>query len=154
MGTTAFEMKRQLIAQAKLRPALLALNNDDAIWDSAYSNAQRPRQLLWFGEIVWVSDQNATFGHIPATREEEYNIRVGIEINDNDQTQAEADLKAEVLLQDIEEMVGDLRTFGTVAPRGLVRLGVVPIGLGEGPGGAEGGRAAFMAFQINVTARK
>jgi hypothetical protein len=154
MATTAFEMKRQLIAQAKLRPALSTLVNEDAIWDSSYSGAQRPRQLLWFGEIVWAYDQNVMIGRTPATREEEYNIRVGIEINDNDSTQSEANQKAEAIMQDIEAMVGNLRTFATVAPKGLVKLGVVPIGLGEGPGGAEGGRAAFMAFQINVTARK
>lgn len=154
MGTTAFEMKRQLIEQAKLRPALSELASDDAIWDSSYAGIQRPRQLLWFGEIVWAYDSNVAFGHTPPTREEEYNIRVGIEINDNDETQTEANQKAEVIMKDIENMVGDSRTFGTVAPKGLVRMGVVPIGLGEGPGGPEGGRAAFMALQINVTARK
>jgi hypothetical protein len=154
MATTAFAMKRALIDAAKLRPSLSDLVADDAIWDSAYSGTQRPRQLLWFGEIVWAYDQNVAFGHTPATREEEYNIRVGIEINDNDETQTEANIKAEGIMQDIEDMVGHLQTFGTVAPKGLVRMGVVPIGLGEGPGGAEGGRAAFMAFQINVTARK
>jgi hypothetical protein len=154
MGTTAFEMKRQLIAQAKLRPALSPLLLDDAIWDSSYSGTQRPRQLLWFGEIVWAYDQNVMIGHTPATREEEYNIRVGIEINDNDPTQSEANAKAETYMKDVEDMVGHSQLFATAAPKGLVRLGVVPIGLGEGPGGAEGGRAAFMAFQINVTARK
>lgn len=154
MATTAFAMKRALIEQANLRPALSALKDNDAIWDSAYSGVNRPRQLLWFGEIVWAYDQNVAFGHTPATREEEYNIRVGIEINDNDDTQTDANEKAEVIMQDIEDMVGHLQTFGAVAPKGLVRMGVVPIGLGEGPGGAEGGRAAFMAFQINVTARK
>lgn len=154
MATTAFAMKRALITQAKLRPALSELNDDDAIWDSAYSGVKRPRKVLWIGEIVWVLDQNVAFGRTPASREEEYNIRVGIEINDSDDTQDAANQKAELILQDLEDMVGHYDLFAGVAPRGLVRLGIVPIGLGEGPGGPEGGRAAFMALQVNVTARK
>jgi len=51
-------------------------------------------------------------------------------------------------------MVGHTQLFAVAAPRGIVKIGIVPIGLGEGPGGAEGGRAAFMALQVNVTARK
>lgn len=154
MATTAFDVKDLLIENAKLRPALSALVNDDAIWDSAYSGTQRPRQLLWFGEIIWAYDQNVAFGRTPASREEEYNIRVGIEINDNDTVQAEANAKAKAIMQDLEDMVGHYELFAAAAPRGLVKIGIVPIGLGEGPGGAEGVRAAFMALQVNVTARK
>jgi hypothetical protein len=154
MGTTAFDIKELLIANAKLRPALSDLTNDDAIWDSAYSSTQRPRKLLWFGEILWAYDQNVAFGRTPASREEEYNIRVGIEINDNDDDQSDANAKAKAIMQDLEDMVGHYDLFAAAAPRGLVRIGIVPIGLGEGPGGAEGGRAAFMALQVNVTARK
>lgn len=154
MGTTAFAMKRALVAQAKLRPAFQPLTDDNAIWDSAYSGIDRPRQLLWFGEIVWVYDRNVVFGKNPSTREEEYNIRAAIEINDYDTSQDEADAKAEEYLQELEAMVGDYSLFAGAAPRGLIRIGIVPIGLGEGPGGAEGGRAAFLALQINVTARK
>jgi hypothetical protein len=150
-GTTAFEMKRKLIEQAKLRTALVPLNAEDAIWDSSYSGAQRPRQVLWFGETSWVSDNNASFGRTPPQRDEEYNIRVGIEINDNDDTQSAANAKAEAIMQDLENMVGDYRIFGI---GGLIRVGIVPIGLGEGPGGADGSRAAFLALQVNVTARK
>lgn len=153
MGTTAFDMKKTLIAQAKVRPALQDLADDDSIWDSAYSGTQRPRKLLWFGEITWALDQNVAFGRTPPSREEEYNIRVGIEVNDNDQIQADANDKVAVIMKDLEDMVGHYNLFASAAP-GLVRIGIVPIGLGEGPGGAEGGRAAFMALQVNVTARK
>lgn len=150
-GTTAFRMKRALIAQAKLRSALAFLEDQDSIWDSAYSGTQRPRQLLWFGEIVWTSDENASFGRTPPHRDEEYNIRVGIEINDGDNNQDDANTKAETIMQELENMVGDYRVF---AIPGVYRVGIVPIGLGEGPGGAEGSRAAFLALQVNVTARK
>jgi len=152
MGTTAFDMKESLITRAKALPALSTLNADDAIWDSAYSGTYRPRQLLWFGEIVWADDRNVAFGKRPTTREEEYNIRFGIEINDGDTDQSDANNKAKVIMQAIENMCADdYRLFGI---DGLVTVGVVPIGLGEGPGGAEGGRAAFLAAQVNVRARK
>jgi len=153
MGTTAFAVKEALVANAKLRPALQDLVDDDAIWDSSYAGAQRRRKLLWFGEILWTYDQNATMGRTPARREEEYDIRAGIEVNDNDATQKEANDKAEAILQDLEDMVGHYDLFAGAAP-GLIRIGIVPIGLGEGPGNAEGSRAAFLAIQINVTARK
>lgn len=151
MGTKAFEIKRALVTQARLRPGLSFLADQDAIWDSAYSGAQRDKQLLWFGEILWTSDRNVAFGGKPVSREEEFNIRVGIEINDGDDIQADADDKAEYIMQEIEDMMGDYRQFGI---DGIVTMGVIPIGLGEGPGGAEGGRAAFMALQINVRVRK
>src|SRR4051794_31643505 len=101
-GTTAFEMKRKLIEQAKLRPALSDLALDDAIWDSSYSGIQRRRQTLWFGETSWVSDENLSMGRTPPKKDEEYNIRVGIEINDNDDTQSAANVKAEAIMQDLE----------------------------------------------------
>lgn len=153
MGTTAFAVKEALIANAKLRPALQGLIDDDAIWDSSYSGTNRRRKLLWFGEIVWAYDRNATMGRTPARREEEYDIRAAIEINDNDFTQQDANDKAEAILQDLEDMVGHYDLFAAAAP-GLIRIGIVPIGLGEGPGNAEGSRAAFLAIQVNVTARK
>jgi hypothetical protein len=151
MGTKAFAMKKALVAAAKLNPAFSALNADDAIWDSAYSGTARPRQLLWFGEIVWSYDRNVVFGSTKPGREEEFNIRVGIEVNDDDDSQEDADAKAEEIMQALEEM---MTPYGQYGIDGIVTMGVTPIGLGEGPGGAEGGRAAFMALQINVRARK
>lgn len=150
-GTTAFAMKKALVAQAKLRPALAFLADDDSIWDSAYSGTARPRQLLWFGEIQWVTVDSQSFGRLPSQQNEEYNIRFGIEINDGDDIQEDANTKAETVMQDIENMVGDYRIFGVP---GLITVKVVPVGLGEGPGGPEGGRASFLAAQVNVTARK
>lgn len=150
--TTAFAMKNALIARARANPSLAFLADYDNIWDSSYSGTTRPKQLLWFGEISWVSDANATLGRLPARREEEYNIRFGIEINDHDDIQSDANEKARVILEEIETMCADdYRLFGIP---GLISVGVVPVGLGEGPGGAEGGRAAFFAAQVNVRARK
>jgi hypothetical protein len=151
MGTKAFQMKKALIREAKEWPAFADLIADDAIWDSSYSGQARRRELLWFGEIVWSSDRAVLVGSTPNMREEEFNIRFGIEVNDHDVTQMDADDKAEILLQEMEALVGDKRRFGI---DGIVSLGVVPIGLGEGPGGADGGRAAFIAAQVNVRARK
>ena len=154
MGTTAFDMKDALIAQMKLIPGIYTLLGEDGyIWDSAYSGIQRPRRLLWVGEIVWSDDRFVTYGGPSSNkREEEYNIRVGIEINDGDTEQPAANSKAKAIMQAVENMVNDdYRKFGI---GGLVSVGVSPVGLGEGPGGAEGGRAAFLALQVNVRARK
>lgn len=151
LGTKAFEMKRALIAQAKLLPELADLAAEDAIWDSAYSGTARPKKLLWFGEILWTSDQVAMVGRTPPSRDEEFNIRFGIEINDDDDIQSDANAKVEEIMQAVENMAGNSRLFGI---EGIITMGVVPIGLGEGPGGAEGGRAAFLAAQVNVRARK
>lgn len=152
-GTSAFAMKRALIREAKTLTALSELADNDWIWDSAYSGIARPRKLLWFGEILWTSDRPVTFGRTLAQREEEYNIRFGVEINDYDQTQTDANDKAEDILQVIEDMSRE-RTRFAGDDLHLVSIGVVPVGLGEGPGGAEGGRAAIIAAQVNVKARK
>ncbi len=151
-ATTANAMKKSLIERARQLPALQTLADNDNIWDSSYSGLARPKQLLWFGETVWLSDDNATFGKGTVSRNEEYNIRFGIEINDDDDSQSDANDKAYAILEEIETMCAtDYRLFNVP---GLISVGVVPIGLGEGPGGAEGGRAAFLAAQVNVRARK
>jgi hypothetical protein len=151
MATTAFAMKEALIREAKEIVALSDLAANEYIWDSSYSGVTRPRRVLWFGEIVWSEDRTVMVGSTPNPRQEIYNIRFGIEINDLDATQTDANRKARDILHEIELLVGDKRRFGI---DGIVQMGVVPIGLGEGPGGAEGGRAAFLAAQVNVTARK
>jgi translation elongation factor EF-Tu-like GTPase len=149
-GTTAFNMKKALIREAKEDLPVLAA--DDAIWDSAYSGVARPRQLLWFGEIVWSEDIPVTFGRTLTQREETYSIRFGVEINDFDDTQTACNNKAEAILAVVEDMARVRQRFADVA--GIVSCGVVPVGLGEGPGGAEGQRAAIIAAQVNVKARK
>ncbi len=150
--TTAFDMKKALIREAKEEPTLTELANNDWIWDSAYSGISRPRKLLWFGEIIWTDDHPVSFGRTLPQREENYNIRFGIEINDYDPTQTEANDKAEAILSVIEDMARNRGRFADVA--GIVSCGVVPVGAGEGPGGAEGQRAAIIAAQVNVRARK
>lgn len=146
-------MKRALVREAKTLTALADLANNDCIWDSAYSGAARPRKLLWFGEILWTSDRPITMGRTLPQREEEYQIRFGIEINDYDQTQSDANAKAEDILQAVEDMARDRTRFASDDLH-LISTGVVLVGLGEGPGGAEGGRAAIIAAQVSVKGRK
>lgn len=150
-GTTAFEMKKALIREAKELSELADLVATDAIWDSSYSGIARPRKLLWFGETVWSTDAPVTFGKPLHSREEEYNIRFGVEVNDYDLTQSDANDKAEEILSVIEDLVRDKPRF--LVPN-LVSTGVSLVGIGEGPGGAEGGRACIVAGQVTVKARK
>lgn len=150
-GTTAFAVKKALVREAKELPELAGLVEDDAIWDSAYSSIARPRKLLWFGETVWSTDSPVAFGKTIHSREEEYNIRIGIEINDFDATQTDANGQAEVILSVIEDMVRDK---ARLAVPNLVSTGVSLVGIGEGPGGGEGGRACIVAAQVTIRARK
>lgn len=149
MSTVAFDVKKRLITMAKANAAFAELVAVDAIWDSAYVDWQRPRKLLWFGEITWETVDVVAMGVPGGRRAETFNIRIGIEINDADATQTEADDKAEALLVDLENMIQDPRD---VAVAGLQKIIIQPVGLGEGPG--DGGRAALLAAQINVTVRK
>lgn len=148
MGTTAFEVKRQLIAKTIANPAFSELAADFAVWDSSYSSTDRPHKLIWFGEIQWQNETPASLGGFK--REETYDVRFGIEIHESDETQAAANAKAEVLLIALELMMRDPRALGI---GNLNSIGIVPIGLGEGPDGTEG-RATLFAGQVHVVARK
>jgi hypothetical protein len=151
MITTAFAMKDAVLRELKLLPELAALLADDAIWDNGSQDSQRRHRLIWIGEIDWTSDDPATFGKGTPSREEEYNIRFGIEVNESDATQTDANNKVRDLLGVIETLVNDKRKFGVA---GLITTGVVPIALGEGAASGTGGRAANLAAVINVRARK
>ena len=148
--TVAFEVKKRIIAMTKAAPAFADLAAAGSVWDSAYVDWQRPRQLIWFGEITWEQVAVVAMGIPGGRRQETFNIRIGIEISDADATQTEADDKAEALLDALEAMLQDPRD---VAVAGLQKIIIQPVGLGEGPGDG-GGRAALLAAQINVTVRK
>lgn len=152
-GTTAFDVKKALVRECREDAALVILldNNADYIWDSSYSGQSRPRKVLWFGEVTWSSDDPVTFGKPLHSREELYNIRMGIEINDYDATQSDANDKAEEILSIVEDLVRDKARLQVP---NLVSTGVSMVGVGEGPGNAEGGRSTFVAAQVTIRGRK
>lgn len=144
-GTIAFDVKKALITKVKADSSFASLVAVDAIWDSSYAGEQRPRQLLWFGEITWEED-------VPTSslrRVETFDIRFGIEIHDADDTQTAANDKVETILQALEALINDYRVLQI---GGIESLGVVPIGLGEGADTT--GRIALFAGQVHVRARK
>lgn len=148
MGTVAFDAKKKIIDLAKNDAAIqAALGTESAVWDSAYSGTNRPRRVLWFGEIAWESETPASLGNM--RREEIFSIRFGIEIMDGDPTQQDANDKAEAVMIAVEELLRDQRVLQI---GGVTSLGVVPIGLGEGPAGTNG-RASLMAAQVRIVAR-
>lgn len=149
MATVAFEAKRKLLQLAAADAAITAaLGTESAIWDSAYSGTNRPRRVLWFGEVAWDDEEPASLGNLK--RIENFNIRFGVEIMDGDPTQQEANNKAEAVFIAIEAMVRDPRALQI---GGIESMGVVPIGIGEGPQGTSG-RATLIAAQIRIRARK
>lgn len=143
----AFDIKKRVIELAKADPAFADMAAIDAIWDSAYNGQARPRHVLWFGEILWEGVDQTTIGR-PGSRDEIFNIRFGIEIHDGDQTQTEANDKAEAYLDSLEDMLADHRA---VAIPGIITLRIVPVGLGEGQDPS--GRVALLAAQVNVKVR-
>lgn len=150
MGTVAFDAKNALVAKALADTGIMtALNNDtSAVWDSSYSGTKRPYRLLWFGETTWENEEPASLGMLK--RVETFNIRMGIEIMENDTTQREANDKAKAVMFAFEAMMRDPRVLGIA---GIESIGVVPVGIGEGPS-ATSGRATLLAAQVRIRARK
>jgi hypothetical protein len=144
--TVAFDVKAALLAKTIADPAFADLVAVDAIWDSAYVGRERPRQLIWYGEITWDEDVPGALGNL--MRAEQFNIRVGIEVHEGDETQTIANDKVEVLLNALYEMLRDPRALGL---GNLLSVSAVPLALGEGVEPA--GRAALLAAHIRVRAR-
>lgn len=149
MGTLAFAAKRKLLELANADAAILAaLGSEGVIWDSAYSGTNRPRRVLWFGEVAWDDEEPASLGNL--RRIETFNIRFGVEIADGDPTQQESNTKAETVFVAVEALLRDPRALQI---GGIESIGIAPIGIGEGPLGTSG-RATLIAAQIRIRARK
>lgn len=144
--TIAFDAKAALLTVTKANPAFSALVANAAIWDSAYVGRERPRQLIWYGETTWDTDESIALGNL--RRDESFVIRLGIEIHDGDETQTIANEKAETLLNAIYEMLRDIRALGLP---NLIAVNAMPLALGEGMDPS--GRAALLAANVRIRAR-
>jgi hypothetical protein len=151
MGTAAFDVKDKIVALAKADSAIAAALGTESsdIWDSSYSTTTRPRRLLWFGETTWEGEEPATFG-ANLKRVETFEIRFGVEILEGTATQTESNHLARDVFVAVEAMLRDPRVLQI---GGIESLGIVPIGIGEGPAGTNG-RATLMAAQVRIRARK
>lgn len=144
--TVAYDLKAAVLAKTIADPAFAGLVAEDAIWDSAYVTRERPRQLIWYGEIVWDEDRPSSLGGL--RREESFRLRFGIEVHEGDENQTVANNRLETLLNALYEMLRDPRALGLP---NLLEISLVPLAHGEGIDTA--GRAALLAAHIRVRAR-
>lgn len=154
-GTQAFDVKEKLIELTKANTAIAALEGWEEhgeIWDSAYVGADRPRLLIWFGEIVWDREEAVLAGNSTGSREEDFNVRYGIEVHMGDDTQTDANRRMQAIQRELEIMLVDQRVLAVAGGFRIRQVDVRPIGLGEGADPS--GRAAVLAAQVHVIVRK
>lgn len=152
-GTQAFAVKDKIIAKTKANATITALLTpaDGQVWDSAYVGRDRPRLLIWFGEIIWEDERAVLAGNQTGSREEEFNVRYGIEAHMGDDTQTAANNRVRDVQQQLEIMLVDQRVLAEDGIR-IRQVDIRPLGLGEGADAD--GRAAVLAAQVHVIVRK
>lgn len=146
-GTTAFAAKANLIT-------LLRTLNDDVGFEDvetwySYQGAamEMPREVIWLGEIDWVSETADALGAM--SRVEEYLIILTIEVHRPGDTQEEANARIEELMTAVE---GLLRARNPLSIPNTQSCGIEPKLLGEGRDAD--GRGAILVTNIRVRVRK
>ncbi len=151
MTTKAFAVKRALYNRLlESPPAPAAENNDDEtvpIWYGYKTTQNRPREVIWIGEIRWSTEDPVSLGNL--SRDETFEIVVTIEVHVPGFDQEQANERAEILMGYLEEQVRDPRWSGLA----LVNSGLRPQYLGEGADG-QNSRGAVLVTLLRVTARK
>ena len=151
MTTKAFDVKEALydLLNSNL-PVPAAENSDDEtvpIWYGYEATQNRPREVIWIGEIRWIEEGDASLGSL--SREETFDIVVTVEVHIPGFTQKQANERVKVLMGYLEETV---RHPGWSGIPNVRSPGLRPQYLGEGAD-AEG-RGAVMVNLLRVTARK
>jgi hypothetical protein len=151
MTTRAFAVKRKLFEVLSADPpAPAAENNDDEsvpIWYGYKTTQNRPREVIWIGEIRWSTEDPVSLGNL--SRDETFEIVVTIEVHVPGYTQEQANDRAEILMGYLEEAVRDPRWSGLA----LNSSGLRPQYLGEGAD-SNNSRGAVLVTLLRVTARK
>ncbi len=151
MTTKAFAVKQALFDKlSESPPAPAAENNDDAtvpIWYGYQSTQNRPREVIWIGEVRWSTEDPVSLGNL--SRDETFEIVITIEVHIPGYTQKQANDRVEILMGHIEEVLRDPRWSGMP----LVNSGFRPQYLGEGAD-SNNSRGAVLVSLLRVTARK
>lgn len=152
MTTKAFAVKEALFDALSTNPPAPAAENSDEIavpiWYGYQSTQNRPREVIWIGEIRWVDEENVSLGTL--SRDETFDIVVTVECHIPGYTQKQANERVEILMGHLEETVRDPRWSGLPNIR---TIGLRPQYLGEGADG-QSGRGALLVNLLRVTARK
>ncbi len=157
MRTTAFDVKDAMYDELIACADLAALVEEEAIQYGACvaPAGERPREVIWIGEIEWTGNQESSRSLGNLSRDEWYDILVTIESHDPEHsTQREANMVVKGLMQTIETLFQDPRWAAARGVQGLIECGIVPHMLAEGVDGPSSSRGAIFVLALHVHARK
>lgn len=145
--TTAFDAKTALVDLLRNAPELADLGADDIWYGYLGGNAgQRPREVIWVGEVVWEDTDGAAIGFL--RRDETYRIMLTVEAHVPGDDQPAANERVAGRVASIVELLRDPRALGVP---GIYECGIVPQMLGEGAD--PGGRGAMYVVGVKIRAR-
>lgn len=145
--TTAFAAKTAIVDLLRNAPELADLSPEDIWYGYLGGNAgQRPREVIWVGEVTWENTDGAALGYL--RRDETYQIMMTIESHMPGDDQAAANERVSGRMATIVELLRDPRALGVP---GIYECGIVPQMLGEGAD--PGGRGALYIVGVKIRAR-
>lgn len=144
--TTAFAAKTALVALLRNAPGLADLEGDVWYGYLGGNSGQRPREVVWVGEITWDSSDGAALGFM--RRDETYQIMLTIESHMPGDDQQAANERVAARMATVTELLRDPRALQV---QGIYECGIVPQMLGEGAD--PGGRGAMYVVGVRIRAR-
>ncbi len=142
--TTAFDAKTALVDLLRAAPALSEL---DVWYGYLGGNAgQRPREVVWVGEINWEDTDGAALGYM--RRDETYEIMLTVESHMPGDDQHDANERVRTRMETVTELLRDPRALGVP---GIYECAIIPQMLGEGAD--PGGRGAMLVIGVRIRAR-
>lgn len=142
--TTAFAAKTALVELIRAAPEFADV---DVWYGYLGGNAgQRPREVIWTGEVAWEEADGAAIGFL--RRNETYGILLTVESHFPGDTQEDANGRVRDRVATLVELLRDPRALGVP---GIIEMGIVPQLLGEGAD--DGGRGAIYVVSVRIRAR-
>lgn len=145
--TTAFDAKSALVSLLRTAPEYADLNPDDIWYGYLGGNAgQRPREVIWVGEIMWDDTDGSAIGFL--RRDETYHIMLTVESHMPGDDQEAANARVSSRVATLVNLLRDPRALGVA---GIYECGIVPQMLGEGAD--PDGRGAMFVVSVKIRAR-
>lgn len=142
--TTAFAAKAALVNIIKNAPEYAAIDVQYGYLGG--NSGQRPREVVWVGEITWDDANGAAIGF--QRRDETYQIMMAVESHVPGDDQEAANTRVAGHVATLVELLRDPRALGVP---GIIECGIVPQMLGEGAD--PGGRGAMYVIGVRIRAR-
>lgn len=143
--TTAFDAKTALV---NLLTDAFASDSTLDVWYGylAGNSGQRPREVIWVGEITWDESDGAAIGFL--RRDETYHIMLTVESHLPGDDQVAANERVAARLATVTELLRNPRALDVP---GIYECGVIPQLLGEGAD--PDGRGAIFVSSVRIRAR-